>query len=69
MKRDKDHSLDPGFSTSRTICVIPDLYPRKAVNLGSFVGSSLGKAFTVEMQIRIPYQNKKETQKEYIYHL
>lgn len=40
------NSLDPGFSTSLTIWVMPALYPRKAVNLQGFVGSSLGKAFT-----------------------
>ena len=41
------NSLDPGFSTSLTICVIPALYPRKAVNLQGFDGSSFGKALTV----------------------
>jgi hypothetical protein len=43
------NSLDPGFSTSLTIWVIPALYPRKAVNLQDVVASSLGNAFTAKI--------------------
>lgn len=38
--------LDPGFSTSRKMWVIPALYPANAVSLGALEGSSLGKVFT-----------------------
>lgn len=39
-------TLEPGLSTSRTIWVIPALYPTNAVKWIGFDGSSFGKAFT-----------------------
>ena len=44
------HILDPGFSTSLTMWVIPALLPKKAVRCGGLLGSSLGKAFTAWYQ-------------------
>lgn len=48
-------SLEPGFSTSLTIWVIPALYPRKAVNLQGFDESSLGNAFTEKHKLQRQY--------------
>lgn len=38
--------LEPGLSRSRTMWVIPALYPMNAVRWTGFFGSSLGKLFT-----------------------
>ena len=43
------HILDPGFSTSLTMWVIPALKPTKAVKCGGRVGSSLGKDFILPL--------------------
>ena len=39
--------LEPGFSTSRTMCVMPALKPMKAVRCGGGLTSSDGKDLTL----------------------
>lgn len=51
--------LDPGLSTSRTMWVMPALYPKKAVRWTGLDGSSLGKLFTFPRCLLLRFRGKK----------
>ena len=43
-------NLEPGLSTSLTMCVMPALKPIKAVKCGGLDASSFGKDFTLPLE-------------------
>lgn len=51
--------LDPGLSTSRTMWVMPALYPRNAVRWMGLLGSSFGKLFTLPRWRRLRLRGRK----------
>ena len=51
--------LAPGLSKSRTIVVIPALYPRAAVRWTDFLGSSLGKDLTFPLCLAARFLGRK----------
>lgn len=58
---DMNDLLDPGLSTSRTMWVIPDLYPMKAVRWTGLDGSSFGKALTLPRCLRLLFLGRNPT--------